>query len=104
MFARFCVQRYLIVCAHTMKMNKRMCMAPIVMIAYNRPDLVRLSMKNVALANRAADHEIFMFIDGPRVEGDKVKQDAIHTIVASYQSQLPKLKIVRREKNYERKK
>lgn len=75
-------------------------MAPIVMISYNRPELVRLTMKNVSLANGAANHEIFMFIDGPRNENDKSKQDEIHSIVMSYQKKLPGLAIIRRDVNY----
>lgn len=75
-------------------------LAPIVMISYNRPELVQLSVRNVALAHAAADHDIFMFIDGPRTEDDVGKQDRINEIVESFQASLPKLKIIRREKNY----
>ncbi len=74
--------------------------APIVMISYNRPGLVRLSMNNVALANGSAGHDIFMFIDGPRNDEDKVKQDEIQEIVTAYQKQLPRMTIIRRESNY----
>ena len=80
--------------------NTETDLAPIVMISYNRPDFVRLSMNNVALANNSANHDIFMFVDGPRNDGDKVKQDEIFEIVESYQKQLPKLTIIRRERNY----
>lgn len=75
--------------------------APIVMIAYNRPDLLRLSMRNVALADGADGHEIFVFVDGPRSSDDIIKQNDIHAIVTSYQQEkLPKLKIIKRERNY----
>lgn len=74
--------------------------APIVMISYNRPELVQLSVRNVALAHGAANHDIFMFIDGPRCEEDVRKQDQINEIVCSFQGSLPKMKIIRREKNY----
>ena len=53
--------------------------APVVMIAYNRPDLIRWTMNNVALADGAANHEIFMFIDGPRNEDDELKQELIYS-------------------------
>lgn len=75
-------------------------LAPIVMISYNRPDWVRLSLNNVALAHGAVDHEIFMFIDGPRNKDDKVLQDRICEIAVSYQQKLPKLSIIRRDHNF----
>ena len=79
--------------------SQRSC-APIVMISYNRPDLVRLSMNNVALANGCDNHDIFMFIDGPRNEEDRIRQDEIYAIVESYKKRLSKLTIIRRERNY----
>lgn len=74
--------------------------APIVMISYNRPSFVRLSINNVALADGVGNHDIFMFIDGPKSEKDKIKQDEIFAIVESYKKQLPKLTIIRRNRNY----
>lgn len=79
--------------------EKRMY-APVVMIAYNRPDLIRWTMNNVALADGAANHEIFMFIDGPRNEDDELKQELIYSSVISYQARLPRLKVIRRGRNY----
>ena len=73
---------------------------PIVMISYNRPELVKLTMRNVSLANGAKEHEIFMFIDGPRSDLDKQKQDEIFNVVSEYKKKLPKLTIIRRERNY----
>ena len=73
---------------------------PVVMISYNRPDLVKLTMENVALADSVGGRDIVMFIDGPRNDADVVKQDEIYRTVAAYQSRLPRLEIVRREHNY----
>ena len=73
---------------------------PVAMISYNRPDLVRLTMENVALADSAAERDIIMFIDGPRNDTDIKKQDEIFQIVSAYQARLPRLEIVRREHNY----
>ena len=76
-----------------------MTKTPVVMISFNRPDLVRLTMRNVSLAEGANDREITMFIDGPRNDSDKAKQNEIFDIVESYQDILPRLKIVRRDRN-----
>ena len=73
---------------------------PIVMIAYNRPDIVRMTMRNVSLAEAVDERDIIMYIDGPRNETDRNRQNEIERIVSGYQKQLPRLKIVRREKNY----
>lgn len=81
-------------------MSKEMNYAPIVMIAYNRPELVRLVIDNVSRANNVGDHMVFMFIDGPRNESDRDKQDMIQEIVESHRKWLPKLKIIRRGSNY----
>ncbi len=75
-------------------------LAPVVMISYNRPDWIQLSLNNVALAHGAVDHEIFVFIDGPRSEGDRILQDRICEIAVSYKQKLPKLNIIRRDRNY----
>lgn len=81
-------------------MNRETNYAPIVMISYNRPEMVELSINNVALANNASGHEVFMFIDGPRNENDRNKQDKIQQILESHRNQLPRLKIIRRDRNY----
>lgn len=76
--------------------------APIVMISFNRSDLVSMSMRNVALAKGVERHDIYMFIDGPR-EGnvrDAEENNRIFQIVTAYQETLPRLKIIRRERNY----
>lgn len=73
---------------------------PVVMISYNRPDLVRMTMKNVALADGASERDIFMYIDGPRNEKDKVKQNEIASIVGSYADRLPRISIIRRDHNF----
>lgn len=72
---------------------------PVVMIAFNRPDLLSRTMRNVSLAEGAGERDITMFIDGPRNKEDAIKQDEIERLVRSYQGILPRLKIVRREKN-----
>ena len=76
--------------------------APIVMISFNRSDLVSMSMRNVSLANGVEHHDIYMFIDGPR-EGnvrDLEENNRIFQIVSAYRERLPRLRIIRREKNY----
>ena len=75
------------------------CRAPVVMISYNRPDLVRMTMRNVAQAETVENRAITMYIDGPRNESDRIKQDEIERIVSGYQKELSQLRIVRREKN-----
>lgn len=86
--------------AETLSLDRNGFHAPIVMISYNRPGFVRLSMNNMVLANGSADHDVFMFIDGPRNNEDKVKQDEIQAIASSYKKRLPKLTIIRRDSNY----
>jgi len=73
---------------------------PIVLIAFNRSELVRLSLRNVSLANGAADRDAFMFIDGPRNDDDAVENNKIVSIATKFKSALPRLEIIRRDHNY----
>ena len=75
---------------------------PVVMISFNRADLVRLVMRNVYIANGVGDRDVFMFIDGPR-EGnanDLEENCKIYELMLSYQAKMPRLNVIRREKNY----
>ena len=77
-----------------------MSKAPVVMISFNRPDLVRLTMQNISLSYGVEDRDIFMFIDGPRNESDASAQEEIFEIVSAYKTKLPRIDIIRRERNY----
>lgn len=73
--------------------------APVVMISYNRPDLLRMTMRNVALAHEIREHDVFMFIDGPRNEQDRSKQDEIEEIVYKHKKDISRLYVIRRDRN-----
>lgn len=73
--------------------------APLVMFAFNRPEWLRIVLDRLVKAPGVNDRDSFMFIDGPRNDKDKVSCGQVYEHVLGYASQLPRLKIIRRDVN-----
>lgn len=75
--------------------------APILMISYNRPDILRETLVNVSQCYDVEKHPIFMYIDGPRTAADAPQVEANAEVVEAFKrTVLPQIEIRRRECNW----
>ena len=74
--------------------------APIVMIAFNRPAMLKSTLERLSQASGVEKHDIFMFVDGPRNELDAIKQKEIMNVLSYWQTKLPRIKTYQRSRNY----
>ena len=74
-------------------------MTSVVMIAFNRPDMVRRMLSSYVEADGAATRDVVMFIDGPRDESDRIKCEAVATVADEFKRRLPRLRAIRRPRN-----
>lgn len=73
--------------------------APVVLIAFNRPDMFRRVMNGVLSADDVADRDMFVFIDGPRNEPERAKCAEVCRVAESFRGQLHNLTVVARDSN-----
>ena len=73
--------------------------APVILIAFNRPEPFRRVLVNLAAAHGIQDREIRVFVDGPRNESDRILGDQVASVAESFRATLPKMTLVRRERN-----
>lgn len=73
---------------------------PVVMIAYNRPDLFRRALELVAVCEGVGERDIRVFVDGPRREADGPLVAACAEVAEEFgRTRLPRLRVIRRERN-----
>lgn len=73
-------------------------LAPIALFAYNRPLHLRRTVEALAENALAGKSELFVFLDGPREESDRVLSDEIRKYVSSL-SAFRSVSLVERDKN-----
>ena len=59
--------------------------APIILFAYNRPDLLKKTLESLSKNILAEESKLFVFSDGPKSEIDKIKVDKTRQIIDSIQ-------------------
>jgi len=57
--------------------------APIVLFVYNRPDLLRRTLRSLSACTLAAESELFIFADGPKTEADMIIVNKVRDIIWS---------------------
>ena len=74
---------------------------PIVVFAYNRATQLRMVLERLVDAENIERHDVIVYIDGPKRERDVEGVAQVEQAVKQVrENRLPRLEIVRREKNY----
>lgn len=74
--------------------------APIIVVAFNRPLMIRETLLNLSRCEEVERHRIFLVVDGPRNDADRVKVEEVVSVAEEYKNKgLLHLEIIRREKN-----
>ena len=73
--------------------------SPVVLIAFNRPDTFARVLANLAAAHGVSERDVYVYVDGPRGEGDRALCDQVVDVAERFRDQLPRLSIIRRECN-----
>ena len=76
-----------------------MSLAPIVILAYNRPQKLKRLLESLCCAELACDSNIFVFIDGPKNSIDAVRQSDIRDILESNSRHFESLQVFSRSSN-----
>ena len=74
-------------------------LAPIVVFAFNRPDLLEKSLKQLVQCELAEMSEIYFFIDGARNSSDFKPIDDCCTLAQKYSSYFSKSSVIKRDIN-----
>lgn len=73
--------------------------APVVLIMFNRPQMSARVMRDLKAADDAQERDLFVFIDGPRNEAERLKcEEVVHT-VESFRRDFKKMQIICRTRN-----
>lgn len=72
---------------------------PVLLIAFNRPEPFERVLTNLVAAHGVTERDVFVYVDGPRNDDDKVRCDRVADVVERFRAQLPRLAIVRRDRN-----
>lgn len=74
--------------------------APIVIFAFNRPDLLNITLSGLSSCEKAKDSCVYVYIDGPRNKLDVDKIIASKKIADSFMNNFLSLVVIMREKNH----
>lgn len=58
--------------------------APVIVFAYNRPDHLSTVLQALSKNRGAANHDLYIFVDGPKTEEGKPKQDEVVKAAKKY--------------------
>lgn len=74
--------------------------APVVVVAFNRPHMVRETLLNLSRCEEVDSHEVYLVIDGPRSDADREKINQVVVAANSFRSNgIPNLQVVARDAN-----
>lgn len=60
--------------------------APIIVFAYNRPDHLKRTLTALTKNKEAKESDLFIFVDGPKSDTGKDKNEAVYTVAKQYES------------------
>lgn len=60
--------------------------APIIVFAYNRPDHLKRTLTALAKNKEAKESDLFIFIDGPKSDATKEKNEAVYAVAKQYKT------------------
>jgi len=81
-----------------MSMQQRL--APIILIAFNRPDHTEQTLHALSLNDLVKDSILYCFIDGARNAEDLSKQKIISEVIRLYRGSFRKVEVVKRQVNF----
>lgn len=70
--------------------------APIIVFAYNRPDHLKRTLTALTKNKEAKESDLFIFVDGPKSDTGKDKNEAVYTVAKQYESGFFKKVIIRK--------
>ena len=81
-------------------MNHGASFSPIVLFAFNRPDLFEQTLKSLSECDGASETEAFVFVDGPRHSDDRVGVLNCEALAMEYVSCFKRLTVEVQSRNY----
>ena len=74
-------------------------LAPIILFAFNRPDLVRKTLENLIKCDRVSETVLYVFVDGPRFEEELHIVEKVKNTIEEYRSFFRNVVVTSRSKN-----
>lgn len=74
-------------------------LVPIAIFAFNRPDLLAKTLRNLSLCNSASNSDIYAFIDGPRNLKDTKSIDTCSILLEEYRANFKSVNVIKRQIN-----